>query len=121
MKFQLASQGGCCSDLAAFKAVAIAETREEDDDECDYKENNAQNYTGPMPSSALDVPGLPPLPRAPSDHDEVAASSIMIKKTTVKQLPCKGVCIGNLSHLSADAFGINPVCKKDIDRCLQFV
>ena len=67
--------------------MAIAETREEDDDECDYKENNAQNDTGPMPSSALDVPGLPPLPRAPSDHDEVAASSIMIKKTTVKQLP----------------------------------
>ena len=63
---------------------------------------------------------FPPLPWAPSDH-EVAASAIMIKKTTVKQLPCKGVCIGNLSHLSADAFGINPVCKKDIDLCPQFV
>ena len=100
--------------------MAIAETREEDDDECHYKENNARNETGPMPSSALDVPGLPPLPWAPSDH-EVAASAIMIKKTTVKQLPCKGVCIGNLSHLSADAFGINPVCKKDIDLCPQFV
>jgi len=68
--------------FSAFKAVAIAKTREEDDDEFYYKEKNAQNDTGPMPSSALYVPGLTPSPRAPSDH-EVAASSIMIGKTTV--------------------------------------
>ena len=74
-----------------------------------------RNNTGPVLSSALDVPELPLL-KATTDH----GSSIRIKKT-VKQLPCKGVCINNLCHLSADAFGINPVCKKDIDRCPQFV
>ena len=46
-----------------------------------------------------------------TDHGFIGESSIRIKKT-VKQLPCKGICIGNLCHLSADAFGINPVCKK---------
>ena len=117
MKIQVASQSGS-SDLAASKVVALAETREENYDESN-DDNTALNNTGPVLSSALDVPELPLL-KATTDHGFTGESSIRIKKT-FKQLPCKGVCIGNLCHLSADAFGINPVCKKDIDLCPQFV
>jgi len=60
------------------------------------------------------------LVRATTDHGFTGVSSVTIKKT-VKQPTCKGVYISNLSHPSADAFGINPVCKKDIDLCPQFV
>ena len=115
MKSQVESQSACCSDLVTrnLEVISSPGTREEDD-ECD--DSAAANDTEPVFSSALNV--LPALrfPVATSEN-RTALSSIKKNRTAV----CKGVCIGNLNHLGVDNFGVNPVCKADIDRCPQFI
>ena len=122
MKSQVESQSACCSDLVTrnLEVISSPGTREEDD-ECD--DSAAANDTEPVFSSALDV--LPTLlfPVATSDNRTALSSIKKKKRTTVNEVrrTCKGVCIGTLNHLSADAFVVNPVCKAEIDRCPQFI
>jgi len=114
LKSQVESQS-TCTDLVTrnLEVISCPGTREEDD-ECD--DSAAANDTEPVFSSALNV--LPALrfPVATSEN-RTALSSIKKNRTAV----CKGVCIGTLNHLSADAFVVNPVCKAEIDRCPQFI
>jgi len=120
LKSHLKSQKAC-SDLVTrnLEVVSCPGTREEDD-ECD--DSAGANDTEPVLSSAVDVHPALRFPVATSEK-RTALSSIKKKRTAVieERRTCKGVCIGTLNHLSADSFGVNPVCKDEIDRCPQFI
>jgi len=121
LKSQVESQS-TCSDLVTrnLDVISCPGTREEYD-ECN--DSAAANDTEPVSSSALDVLPTLSFPVATSENRTALLSSTKKNKAAVNEerRTCKGVCIGNLNHLSVDDFGVNPVCKADIDRCPQFI
>jgi len=121
LKSQVESQS-TCSDLVTrnLDVISCPGTREEYD-ECN--DSAAANHTEPVFSSALDVLPTLSFPVATSENRTALLSSTKKNKAAVNEerRTCKGVCIGNLNHLGVDDFGVNPVCKADIDRCPQFI